>query len=191
MKRSTKLTAKTSYAESDSSVLEDDDDSVKDANYKNSDNEDTSNDSSIEQTPTETIRSFKLQNKRFKADESLSTAHLSRDTLSSISSDSKTAADFKKNFDIQKAPVTGSKSKNDKIGVCRLCHSKIKMKQSNTTGLKRHLKRHHIQEYNKSFPTKEISKSRTLTDMMITSLKVGTRLLLYGQGSSHSMRLNK
>lgn len=47
MKRSTKLTAKISYAESDSSVLEDDDDSVKDANYKNSESVDTSNDSSI------------------------------------------------------------------------------------------------------------------------------------------------
>lgn len=41
---------------------------------------------------------------------------------------------------------------NKKVGVCKLCKATIKMTNSNTTGLKRHLQRNHVKIYETIFP---------------------------------------
>ena len=66
---------------------------------------------------------------------------------------------------------------NDKVGVCLLCQDKnvikeIKMKNSNTTGLKKHLERNHKKAYEDLFGSKTIkdkilSKKQNTIDVFL------------------------
>lgn len=71
---------------------------------------------------------------------------------------SNTTLQVKNNFDIK--IVNGTK-----VGVCKLCkatNKTIKMTNSNTTGLKRHLQRSHVKIYETIFPL-ETSKSSCIS----------------------------
>lgn len=53
--------------------------------------------------------------------------------------------------------IIDTNSKGDKIGICLLCNPQkdIKMKNRNTSGLRRHLQRKHPQEFEKVCVSKE------------------------------------
>ena len=65
---------------------------------------------------------------------------------------------------------TYNKIENVKYGMCSLCgqdpkgnfKTSIKMKNSNTSGLKSHLKRHHKKEFDQLFPIDTSSKKSVL-----------------------------
>ncbi|KAJ8670457.1 hypothetical protein QAD02_001716 [Eretmocerus hayati] len=62
-----------------------------------------------------------------------------------------------------------------KIGICRICKNKnvkkeVKMKQSNTSGLQRHLKIFHQKEYEVLFSSKQTSKKAS----KVTELRYGS-----------------
>lgn len=50
------------------------------------------------------------------------------------------------------------RSDSGKIGICKLCEKTIKMKNSNTSGLKRHLKAKHRQDNTISYKTKPVNQ---------------------------------
>lgn len=89
---------------------------------------------------------------------------------------SKESVDYKKLFTFKGAGA-------NKVGICKVCPDvqEIKMKLSNTSGLKRHLLRKHVEIYRTIFPDSDVSKDlfkkNTLNNYVVSQTILGNRYL--------------
>lgn len=74
----------------------------------------------------------------------------------------------------------------EKQGRCKICASVIKMKNSNTSGLKKHLNARHKKEFKQMFPTveskqkKQVTKNKTIESFFsVSKLKLMLLLIAY------------